>query len=215
MAISKTNGGQEPQPQIVTRQHYITGEDLNYTKVKVKDKDSGKSFIINFKNAKVTGNQAEWTIKDGLVYDKNGKTIQDNEMEVTRYQAALIQAAAGNSEKDDTFMDDYDLIGAGYADNAEKALQENKSQYKLDTFEITSGTEREQIKSADATEAGVIYADVVNKDNDEEKGHLTIDMRTPEQLDARAKEEAQYQEFLKNTQEQPSLFRRIFNFLAR
>lgn len=212
MAISKTNGGQEPQPQIVTRQHYITGEDLNYTKVTVKDKDSGRSFIINFKNAKVTGNQAEWTIKDGLVYDKNGKTIQDNIMEVTRYQAALIQAAAENSEKGDKFIDEYDLNGAGYAYNAEKALQENKSQYKLDTFEVIFGTEPKQIKSADATEHGVIYADVVNKDNEEEKGHLTIDIRTPEQLEAEARRNAEMHEILESMEEKPSLFKRIFKF---
>lgn len=169
-----------------------------YTPVKVKDKDSGKSFVINFKNARITGNESSWTIKDGKVYDKDGKTIEDNTLEVTRYQAALIEAAAGNDYRGDkNYLDEEDLNGAGYADTAKEALQKAKSEYKLDqwTAGYVPGQEGHPVPdivpAADATEGGVIIADVINDKGD--KGQLTIDIRTDEQLaeEQRLKEEAQ------------------------
>lgn len=155
-----------------------------YTPVRVKDKDSGKSFVINFVNSKVKGNQSEWTIKDGNVYDKDGKTIQDNIIEVTRYQAALIKAAA-QGNYDDKYLDWDDLNGAGYADNAEKELQKAKSEYKLqqdyylvprDEYDTSTGAYKEvYYPVADATETGVISAAVVNPKG--QKGQITIDLR--------------------------------------
>ena len=50
MTINEVNGAGQPQN--------------GYTKVTVKDKDSGESFVIDFRNARVKGNVAEWTIKD-------------------------------------------------------------------------------------------------------------------------------------------------------
>ena len=64
MTINEVNGAGQPQN--------------GYTKVKVTDKDSGKSFVIDFKNAKVKGNEAEWTIKDGKVFDKAGKEVKSS-----------------------------------------------------------------------------------------------------------------------------------------
>lgn len=169
-----------------------------YTPVNIKDKDSGKSFIINFKNARVKGNEAEWTIKDGKVYDKDGKTIEDNTLEVTRYQAALIEAAAGNDYRGDkNYLDEEDLNGAGYADTAKKALKESKSGYKLDQWiagyvpDSDNHPKPDIVPAADATEVGVITAEVINDKGN--KGRLIIDIRTDEQLEEerRHKEEAQ------------------------
>ena len=163
-----------------------------YTRVTVKDKDSNTSFVINFKNARVTGNEAKWEIRDGVLYDKNGKPVEDNIMEVTRYQAALIRAAAG----DDT-LDENDLCGANYANAAKDELAKSKSEFRLDVWDTGANYDDNgniktfEVPAADASEAGVFEADVVN--NDGEKGHLTIDIRTPEQLAAEQRhvEEAQ------------------------
>ncbi len=158
----------------------IIGNKDGYTPVKVKDKDTGKSFVINFKNAKVTGNEAEWTIKDGKVYDKNGKTIEDNTLEVTRYQAALIKAAAGN-DYDSKFLDEEDLNGAGYADTAKRELQNAKSGYKLAEWNTGLVPDKngnyvpDMRPAADAGETGYITAEVVNAKG--EKGRIIIDMR--------------------------------------
>ena len=169
-----------------------------YTPVKVKDKDSGKSFVINFKNARITGNESSWTIKDGKVYDKDGKTIEDNTLEVTRYQAALIEAAAKNDCSGyKNYLDEEDLNGAGYADTAKEALQKSKSGYKLDQWTAGYMLDREghhipnTVPAADATEGGIIAAEVVNAKG--HKGRLIIDIRTDEQLAAeeRYKKEAE------------------------
>ena len=116
MTINEVNGAGQPQN--------------GYTKVKVTDKDSGKSFVIDFRNAKVKGNQAEWTIKDGKVFDKNGNTIENNELEVTRYQAALIKAAAEGDENGKK-LDSKDLIGSMYGKKAEEELQKANSEYHI------------------------------------------------------------------------------------
>ena len=152
-----------------------------YTPITVKDKDSGNSFVINFANAKIEGNENSWTIKDGKLYDKNGKTIQDNILEVTRYQAALIKAAAqGDDYNKDNYLNEYDLNGAAYADAAKAELQKAKSEYKLDKWDTgevpdeKGGWKTEYVDAADAYEHGVIEADVVN--NKGEKGHLKISL---------------------------------------
>lgn len=138
---------------------YNFENDFSYTPVKVKDKDTGETFVIQMVNSKIKGNKAEWTVKDGKVYDANGKTIQDNILEVTKYQAQIIKAAAaaGDTSSPEK-LNTYDIIGAGFADNAEKALQAAKSDYHI-TF-------------ADAFEGGQFYADVKNKQGN--KGHLEI-----------------------------------------
>ncbi len=174
------------------------GDIGGYTPVTVKNKDTQETFVINFKNAKVTGNEAEWTIRDGKVYDKNGKTIEDNVMEVTRYQAALIKAAArGDDFKGEhNFLDRDDLNGATYAEVAKEELQKAKSEYKLDEMEIGYFPDKngkfvpEIVPAADATEAGIIFANVINDEG--EKGRLRIDIRTDEELaeEQRLKEEA-------------------------
>lgn len=167
--------------------HTRFGDIGGYTPVKVKNKDTQEIFVINFKNAKITGNEAEWTIKDGKVYDKNGKTIEDNILEVTRYQAALIKAAAKGDEfkGEHDFLDEEDLNGATYAEYAAKELQNAQSEYRLDKMNIgytrkDGKTIPETVPAADATEGGIIFADVINDKG--EKGRLRIDFNNEEQI---------------------------------
>lgn len=149
----------------------VNQSQRSYTRVRVTDKDSKKSFVIDFANSKIKGNVAEWTIKDGKVYDKNGKTVKDNEIEVTKYQAALIKAAAegdGNGKR----LDSNDLVGAIYGEAAEAELQKAKSEYHVakDTYNNPPAL----FGVADAMEHGVIFAEVENAKGD--KGHLKIQL---------------------------------------
>ena len=148
-----------PGDRVSATGYNFEANDYSYTPVKVKDKDTGDTFVIQMVNAKIKGNQASWTIKDGKVYDSNGKAIQDNILEVTKYQAQIIKAAAAagdgaNPER----LNNYDLVGEIFASQAEKMLQNAKSEY--------------HITDADALEHGVIYAGVQNKNG--EKGRLEI-----------------------------------------
>ncbi len=174
MTINEVNGAGQPQK--------------GYTKVKVTDKDSGKSFVIDFKNAKVKGNEAEWTIKDGKVLDKNGKEVKDNELEVTRYQAALIKAAAdgdGNGKK----LDSNDLVGSLYGKNAEAELQNAKSEFHVAKDKINDPPA--QFGDADALEHGKIYANVENAKG--EKGHLEIQFLDDQAQTAQKNDKAWYE----------------------
>lgn len=155
MTINEVNGAGQPQN--------------GYTKVKVKDKDSGKSFVIDFKNAFVKGNQAEWTIKDGKVFDKDGKEVKNNELEVTRYQAALIKAAAEGDENGKK-LDTNDLVGGLYGEKADAELKKANSEYRVakDNYNNPGAPWGD----ADALEHGLIYANVENPKG--QKGHLEI-----------------------------------------
>jgi len=134
-------------------------EQGNYTSVRVKDKDSGKIFTIQMVNSEIKGNKAKWTIKDGQVYDSEGKTIRDRTIEVTRYQAQILKAAAEAGENANTSkLNEYDLVGAAFQDKIKKSLAEGQSEY--------------QVTQADALEHGIIFADVENKKG--ETGHLEI-----------------------------------------
>ncbi len=155
------------------------GDFSNYTPVTVKDKDSGKSFVINFANAKIKGNEAEWTIKDGKVYDKNGKTVEDNLLEVTRYQAAIIQAAAEGDGEGDKYLDSNDIIGAAFAEKVETALQEAKSEYHVDMNEKYSPARPE----ADAFEYGVFYAGLENAEGDKKTFSIELLQNKPPEED--------------------------------
>ncbi len=178
MTINEVNGAGQPQN--------------GYTKVKVKDKDTGKSFVIDFKNAKVRGNEAEWTIKDGKVLDKNGKEVKDNELEVTRYQAALIKAAA-EGDGDGKVLDSNDLIGASYGEAAEKALQDVKSEYHVrkDTMNDPPALHGD----ADALEHGIIYANVENQKG--ERGRLEIEFEDADKRQATMPDNKAWYEFWK------------------
>lgn len=160
-----------------------------YTKVTVKDKDSGQSFVIDFKNAKIKGNEAEWTVKDGKVYGKDGKEIQGNELEVTKYQAALIKAAAGG-DGDGKRLDTKDLVGGMYGELAEEELQKAKSEYHV-AKETYNNPSTSMGYDADALEHGKIYANVENAKG--EKGHLEIQFMNDEQAQAKTQEKAWYE----------------------
>ncbi len=142
----------------------------NFTSVRVKDKDTGKAFVIDFKNAFIKGNESEWTVKDGKVYGKDGKEIKNNELEVTKYQAALIKAAAGG-DGNGKRLDTNDLVGGLYGEMAEAELQKSKSEYHVakDTYNVPSSS---MGYDADALEHGIIYANVENAKGN--KGHLEI-----------------------------------------
>lgn len=174
MTINEVNGAGQPQN--------------GYTKVKVTDKDSGKSFVIDFKNAKVKGNQAEWTIKDGKVFDKNGNTVENNELEVTRYQAALIKAAAEGDENGKK-LDSKDLIGSMFGKRAEEELQKANSEYHIAKDNMNDPAA--QFGDADAMEHGTIYANVVNAKG--EKGHLEIQFLNEDQASTKQEEKAWYE----------------------
>ena len=84
------------------------------------------------------------------------------------------------------FLDRDDLNGATYAEVAKEELQKAKSEYKLDEMEIGYFPDKngkfvpEIVPAADATEAGIIFANVINDEG--EKGRLRIDIRTDEEL---------------------------------
>lgn len=164
-----------------------------YTRVTVRNKDSKESFEINFKDGVVKGNVAEWTIKDGKVYDKNGKTIEDNVMEVTRYQAALIKAAAG----DDT-LDEKDLNGANFEYAAKRELSIMGSRFTITTDGMN-----------DATEGGIIYGRVVDEETGE-RGGITIDIRPEE---ARQKDAKRAEEEFKR--QHPTGFKKWWNIFSQ
>ncbi len=182
MAIDGVNGAGKPQD--------------GYTKVTVRDKDSGKSFVIDFKNAKVEGNTENWKIENGVVYDKDGKPVDGNVLNVTKYQAALIKAAAeGDDRGEGHRLDSNDLVGGLYGENAEAELQKVGSEYHI--AKDTYNDPPTPWGVADAFEHGVIFAEVENAKG--EKGGLQItfadaDLRTspPPQ-----KEEKSWWEFWK------------------
>lgn len=178
MTINEVNGANQPQK--------------GYTKVTVKDKDSGESFVIDFRNARVKGNVAEWTIKDGKVYDKDGQEVKDNELEVTKYQAALIKAAA-EGDGDGKRLDTNDLVGGLYGEKAEEELQKAKSEYHVrkDTMNDPPAGGGD----ADALEHGLIYANVENAKG--ERGHLEIQLLEKEQPLASPPKDKAWYEFWK------------------
>lgn len=138
---------------------YNFENEFSYTSVKVKDKDTGKISTIQMVNSEVKGNKAKYTVKDGQVYDANGKAVKDNIITLTRYQAEILKAAAGAGENANTTkLNEYDLVGSAFEAKAEKALQNAKSDY--------------HVVEADATENGRINAYVKNKKG--ETGQLEI-----------------------------------------
>lgn len=148
-----------PGDRLSATGYNFEANDYTYTPVKVRDKDTGKTFVIQMVNAQIKGNKAKWTVKDGKVYDAQGNAIKDNVLEVTKYQAQILKAAAAagenaNSER----LNDYDLVGGAFNEKAEKMLQSAKSDF--------------HVTDAEALEHGKIYADVKNKKG--ETGHLEI-----------------------------------------
>jgi len=154
-------------------------QGTKYTPVKVRDKDSGKSIVINFQNAKVTGNSAEWTIRNGKVFDKAGNEVKDNTLNVTKYQQALIMAAAEGkqfgeiqNDKERFILDEKDLTGANYYDSAKEALADVGSEYHI--VKDPNNTNEGYFGEADALEHGVIFAQLENQKGD--KGRLFIQL---------------------------------------
>lgn len=151
----------------------------NYTQVKIRDKDSGKSIVIKFQNAKVTGNKAEWTILNGKVYDGNGNEVKDNTLNVTKYQQALIMAAASGEEfgeiqnqKERFILDEKDLTGASFYNVAKKALADVGSEYQI--VKDPNNTNEGYFGEADALEHGLIFAQLKNQKG--ENGKLFIQL---------------------------------------
>lgn len=162
-----------------------------YTPVTVRDKDTGKQFVINFKNARITGNEASWTIKDGVLCDKDGKPIKDNIMEVTKYQAAIIKAADYDG---DGFLDDDDYSGGAFGSCVSDELQKAESAYRVSrsphgyTYDKDGRTVPMIEDDAEASN-GFFTAHVENASGD--KGRLIIDIRTEEDLQREAQRKAE------------------------
>ncbi len=140
-----------------------------YTPVKIKEKETGKSFVINFLDAEITGNKNKWKIKDGKVYNADGKEIKNKELKLTKYQAALLKAAA-RGDGNGAYLDEKDLIGSGYGQLAAEELKRANSKFRL--AKDTTNNPPLPFGDADAMEHGMIYANVEN--NKGEKGHLEI-----------------------------------------
>ncbi len=144
-------------------------KEKEYTPVKIKDKDSRKSFVINFIDAEIYSNDKKWKIKDGYVYDQNDKKLKTNEIKVSNAEAALIKAAA-KGDGNGKYLDDDDLVGAVFGILATKELKENNSKYKLVKDETNNN--KMPFGDADAMKNGQIYANIEN--NKGEKQHFEI-----------------------------------------
>lgn len=142
----------------------------NYTKVRVRDINTGKIEVFKMQNAKITGNKTEYTIKDGKVYDKDGNWLDGNAINLLKYQAAAIRAAAAGGD-DPHVLNTKDLTGSKYAEDLEAELQKNKSEFHV--ANNTSMAPELGVKDADALEYGLIYANLVNAKG--ESGKITID----------------------------------------
>lgn len=154
--------------------------DYNYTTVRVKDKDSGKTFTIDMVNSQVEGNSAKWKIENGKVYiydatSKKYKPVNDNTLEVTRYQAAILKAAAEAGDQGGTHkLNIYDICGAAFGERVDKELGRANSEYKVKRHPDVDRSDPYSY-DADALEYGVFYANVTNgKDN----GRLKITINT-------------------------------------
>lgn len=153
----------------------ISGAPVNQnqklTTLKVQDSSTGKVEIFEMQNAKITGNKSEYTIRDGKVYDKKGVALDGNIINLLKYQAAAIRAAAAGSEEGDHVLDTKDLTGSKFAYDLEAELQKSKSEYHV--ANNTQMDPKLKVKEADALEHGVIFANLINGKG--EKGKITID----------------------------------------
>ena len=104
-----------------------------YTKIKVFDKDQHKTTELYTLNCTVeSDNGTKYTIKNGRVFDKNGKAVKDNILTLNRYHAAIVEAAAAAGEGASKHkLNEYDFTGGMFQDTAEKYLQKNKSEYHI------------------------------------------------------------------------------------
>ena len=140
---------------------YDFENDYKYTDVKIKDRDSGRSFVIKMVNSKIKTASGTWTVKDGKVYDSKGKTLKDNQLELARYQAQFVEAAAAAGDNASAKkLNVYDLVGAAFANKLENSLQSGKSEF--------------HVTDADALEHGVIYGTMKNSKG--EKRNMEIEL---------------------------------------
>ena len=148
-----------------------------YTQVNVKDKDSGKTFPIQMVNSQIEGNAAKWKIENGKVYiydsqTRNYKPVDDNTLEVTRYQAAILKAAAEAGDgADKSKLNEFDLCGSAFGERVDAELGKAQSEYKVRKYD------EDDPYSYDADASGNTFvANVQNANGD--KGRLKITINT-------------------------------------
>ena len=144
---------------------------VEYTPVKIKNKDSGKSVVINFIDSEIISDKTKWKIAEGKVYNSEGKIIRNNEINVPNAQAALILAAA-KGDGNGKYLDENDLIGSGYGEIAEAELKKANSKFKIAKDEVNNPPM--PFGDADAMENGQIYANAQNEKG--ERIHFEIRM---------------------------------------
>ena len=156
-----------PDDRVSATGYNFEANEYQYTPVTIKDKDSGRTFTIQMVNSEIKGNEAKWTIRDGKVYDAQGKTIEDRTIEVTRYQAQILEAAAeagdGASKQR---LNEYDLVGATFKDKVKQSLAQGNSEY--------------HVTSADASESGLIFANVTNQKGETGRLEITLLKEAPQ-----------------------------------
>ncbi|MBQ8460437.1 hypothetical protein IJ541_10105 [bacterium] len=140
---------------------YDFENDYKYTDVRVKDRDSGRSFVVKMVNSKIKTASGTWTVKDGKVYDSKGKTLKDNQLELARYQAQFVEAAAGAGDNASAQkLNVYDLVGAAFKGKLEASLQNGKSEF--------------HVTDADALEHGVFYGSMKNQKGETREMTITL-----------------------------------------
>ncbi len=142
-----------------------------YTPVKIKNKDSGKTIVINFVDSEIISDKNKWKIEDGKVFNSEGKEIKNKEINVSNAQAALLLAAA-KGDGNEKYLDINDLIGSGYGEIAAAELKNAKSKFKIEKDTVNNPPM--PFGDADAMENGQIYANVKNDKG--ERMHFEIRM---------------------------------------
>ena len=132
-------------------------------------------------NSQVEGNSAKWKVENGKVYmydakSKTYKPVENNILEVTRYQAAILKAATEAGDGGDKHkLNVYDICGAAFGEKVDEELGKADSEYKVTRHPDVDKSDPYSY-DADALEYGVFYANVNNKKG--EKGRLKITINT-------------------------------------
>lgn len=112
-----------------------------YTKINVFDKDSGRQYELYTPNCVFeSGTGTKYTVKNGRVFDKDGKPVANNILTLNRYHAAILEAAAAGGEYASVHkLNEFDMIGSRFEDVAENYLQKNKSEFHITEAEASGG----------------------------------------------------------------------------
>ena len=112
-----------------------------YTKINVFDKDSGRQYELYTPDCIFeSGTGTKYTVKNGRVYDKNGKIVANNVLTLNRYHAAILEAAAAGGDYASVHkLNEYDFNGSAFEEVAEKKLNNVNSEYHIIKAEASGG----------------------------------------------------------------------------